>query len=746
MDALNDLRPALPGVTVDTSFFTPATYVHDSLHNIALALVIAAVLGIVALGALLLDLRALFLSAISVALSLSTAVLALDALGYTLNTLIVVGLLVASAVVVDDAVGATMVLLGRVRLHREQRLGVPLQGLIVDGIAELRGTLGYATLIVLLAIVPVFFAKGLTATYLHPMALAFALAVIASALVVTILTPAMGIILFDRARTHAEAARLKHAVRARYAVLVQDAMRIPRGALLAVCLLGFAAAIAFPFLNQPSSPRFKDRNVVVTWTGPPGAGLQEMGRITSRVVTTLRGLPSVSDVAATLGRAVSGDRIVDTNSGQIYVEIKPGADYDRAYAAIRGIAGGVPGMQATVSTPEAITQNGVLEAPDKTFRVRIYGESYAELHALGTQIARLMGQLGGTGPAQISTPTVAPNINVAVDDAKAHNAGVLPGDARRQASTLVSGLTVGNFFEQQAVFDAVVWSVPSVRATLQDVRNLPIDTAGGQHVPLSRIASVTIGAHPVDIQHQGLSRYVEVSAPIDSGTVADARSKLQPKLSQVSFQQGYHAEFVGGTPNDPTSHLTFLSFALAALVGILLLLQAAFGSWRLACMYLLALPAALIGGVLVALITGQIRTLGADLGLLAVFAFAARQGVLQIVAIRRRHAADGGPLTAAIVSEAAGDRLGPSLTALLVSAATLIPFIVIGDVAGNEITHITAAVMLGGLLTATLLNQVLVPAMCLALGPREPLAGGVDPGPAELLDPTAIPAPPVSAS
>jgi Cu/Ag efflux pump CusA len=743
-DALNDLRPALPGVTIDTSFYTPATYVHHALHNMALALVIAAALGILALVALLLDLRAAFLATASVALSLSTAVVVLNALGYTLNTLVVAGLLVASIVVVDDAVGATMVLLGRARLRREQGQAVPLQSMIVEGFAELRGTLGYGTLIVLLAIAPVFFAKGLTATYLHPMALAFALAVIVSALVVTVLTPAIGMMLFDRGRARARGTRVKNAVLARYGALVERATRIPRGVLLALCLLGFASAIAFPFLNQPSSPRFKDRNVVVAWSGPPGAGLTEMNRITSRVVADLRGLPSVSDVAATLGRAVSGDRIVDTNSGQIYVQIKPSADYDRAYAAIRGVVGGVPGMQATVSTPQATTQTGVLEAPDKTLRVRVYGESYAELHTLGTQIGRLMDQVTGMGVAQVSTPTVQPNINVAIDDTKAHDAGVLPGDARRQASTLVSGLTVGNFFEQQAVFDTVVWSIPSVRANLQDVRNLPIDTADGGHVPLSRIANVTVGAHPVDIQHRGLSRFVEVSAPVYSGTVADAQAALRHKLSQVSYPQGYHVEVVGGTPNDPTSHLTFLTFGLAALVGILLLLQAAFSSWRLACMYLLALPAALIGGVIVALATDNIKTLGSDLGLLAVFAFAARQGVLQIVAIRRRHAAVGGPLTPEIVVAAARERLGPSLTVVLVVAATLIPFVVMGDVAGNEITQITAAVMLGGLLTATLLNQVLVPAMCLALGPREPIAA--EPESEDALDPTAVPAPPVSAS
>jgi Cu/Ag efflux pump CusA len=524
---------------------------------------------------------------------------------------------------------------------------------------------------------------------------------------------------------------------------MRPAVAIPRGILAALCMFGLAAAIAFPFLNQPSSPEFKDRNVAVAWTGPPGAGLAEMNRITSRVSASLRALPSVSDVAATLGRATSGDRIVDTNSGQIFVQIKPDADFGRALSGIRGVVTGVPGVQATVSSYEGEVQKGVFESADKQVAVRIYGQDYTKLHALGTRLQGLMGHVHGLGASRVTAPTMEPNVNVAINDAAAHDAGVLPGDARRQASTLVSGLTVGNFFEQQAVFDAVVWSIPSVRPDLQAVRNLPIDTAGGGHVALSRIARVSVAPGPAEIQHQGLSRYVDVIAPVSDGTVSDAQAAVQRQLSQLKFPLSYHGEVLGSTPLSPTSHLKFLSYGLAALIGILLLLQAAFGSWRLACMFLLALPLALIGGLIVALITGQARTLGADVGLLAIFVFAVRQGVLQIAQIRRRHAENGGRLTPAIVAHAAHDRLGPALTAVLVTGASMIPFVVIGDVAGNEITHVTAAVILGGLVTATLLNQLLIPVMCLALGPKQPLR--VEETEAEI-DPTTVPAPSVTAS
>lgn len=717
--ALNDLRPALPGVRIDSSFFKPAIYVTSALHNLALALIIAGALGLLALAALLLDARALFLSAISVALSLLAAVIVLAALGYTLNALLVLGLLIASAVIVDDAVSGTRALVASVRAMSKQGEKVPIQTVIVESCARLRSALIYATLIALLSVAPVFFATGLTATYLHPMVLAFALAVIASMVVAFTFTPAIGMLIFDRGQ-RGHAAELTPHVLAVYERVVARVMAIPPSILAGLCATGLIGILALPFLHQPAAPSFQDRNIVVQWNAPPGTGLNEMDRITARVTGDLKALPSVADTAATLGRAVGGDQIVDTNSGQIYVQIKPGANYDRALNAIRSVVETVPGMRASVSTYEGQVQAGVLEKARHDLTVRVYGQDYTQLRALGAQVEGQMAHVEGLGQPQMQLPTLEPNVNVAINGTAAHNAGVSPGDARRQASTLVSGLTVGNFFQDQAVFDVVVWSIPSVRSNLDTMRRLPIDTAGGRRVSLSSIASVSVGSGPKDIRHEAMSRYVDVTAPLYQGSQSEARSDLTHRLSNIQFPLNYHAEVVGATPLAPTSHLKFLSFVLAALIGILLLLQAAFSSWRLAAAFLLTLPLSITGGLVVASATGQADSLGAAAGLLGAFVFAVRGGIVLAAHVRRAHARDGRELTPALVVAAARERLTPALTSLAVSAVVLIPFIVMGNVAGNEITHVAAAVMLGGLVTAALLNAVLVPAMCLAYGPRGP--------------------------
>jgi Cu/Ag efflux pump CusA len=739
--ALADLAPALHGVKIDTSFFRPATYVSSSLSNLAVVLYIAIALALIALTALFMDLRATFVAAVSVAISLVAAALLLQALGYTLNVLIVLGLLVASGVVVDDAVSATHEIIHTRRERAADGTVVPIEVVVMESCSQLRSTLGFATLIVLLAVVPVFVSHGLTATYLHPMALSFALAVIASALVAMTVTPAMGMLMFDRPPSRRFGSGIPERVIAVYGRLVRATLAIPATGLAVVCLVGLVGFFALPFLHQPAPPRFQDRNLVVQWNGPPGASLKEMNRITGRTIATLRSLPPVSDVAATLGRAVSGDRIVDTSSGQIYVALKRDANYDQATALVAAVVRSVPGIHASVSTYEADVQSGVLSPARHDVTVRVYGQDYAVLRGLAKQVQSLMGGIG-LQHAQMTMPATEPNISVTVNDAAAHNAGVAPGDVRRAASTLVSGLTVGNFFQDQAVFDVVVMGSAAVRQNIDAVRNLLINTGGGGHVPLSKVANVAVRSDPIDIQHEALSRYIDVTAPVSSGSAGAIASSLGQQLSSLRYPLDYHAEVLGSTPDAPTSHAKFLSFVVAAALAALLLFQAAFRSWRLAAMFMLVLPVTLLGGLIAALISGEAQSLGTDAGLLGVLALAVRLGMLQIGHLRRLHAATGGHLNATIVVSSAAERFGGTMTSVLVLAAGLIPFAVRGDVAGNEITHTAALVMLGGLLSTLIVNVILLPAMCLSLGPADPVRLELEEEPAH----TSLTAPSASQS
>jgi Cu/Ag efflux pump CusA len=721
--ALADLRPALRGVQINASFFRPATYVSDALHNLKLALLISAGLILLALIALLLDARTVLVVAVSVMVSLIGATLLLQALGYTLNAMVTLGLFVAAALVVDDAFGTTQQIANRIGSY-DADSPVTTRAVVMGTCLQVRGTLGYATCIALVAAAPVFLAHGISATFVHPMVLAFALAVIASSLVAMTLTPALGMLAFERGGARRRSVRPAEYLGRGYQWVLARTLKVPGVLLACVCLAGVAGIVAIPFIKQPARPSFRDRNLVIAWDGPAGASLGEMDRVTGRVVDQLRALPAVGDVGATLGRAVSADQIVDTNAGEIFVALKPSANYQQALGQVRQIVETAPGIHASVGTYEDAVTDGVLAPSHHNVTVRIYGQDYNTLRGLSWQVRVAISHARGVGFPQVQFPVAEPNIEVAVNDAAALRAGVLPGDARRQASTLVSGLTVGNFFQDQAVFDVVVLGQPAVRNTIQSVNNLLINTSGGKTVRLGQIARVSVRSDPIDIQHEALSRYVDVTAPVTSGSTGAAAQAVKRTLSQVRFPLQYHPEVLGGTPEDPTSHVVFLSYVLAALIGILLLLQAALRSWRLAAMLFFAVPAALSGALIVAVATGETSSLGTYGALLAVLVFAARQALLEIEHIRLVQRRDGGPLNNAIVLSAASERLAPPLGGAAVCAVGLLPFVVMGDVAGNELIHTAAAVILGGLVTSMILNLLLVPAMCLRLGPSGPILSG----------------------
>ena len=773
--ALAALQPGLPGVRIDASLFRQASYVQSALGNLRVALIIAALLAALALIALLLQLRLAVIALVAIATSLVAATLVLDQLGYTFNALVTLGLLLALTIVVADAVGdahSLMTRLGDRRLpgapgqptarvqpvaHVEPvahvqpiaqaepaAQGQPVahvqpaahvqpvaQGpaargesaasLVLAACGEFRGALCGATLAVLLSVVPLYFATGLTATFLRPMVLAFGLAVATSMVVALTVTPALAAVLLGFGRPRPRGARLRRRLEAGYLRALDRVLRAPRAALLALCAaLGLVSLVLLPWLH-PGPPSFQDRNLVVHWTGAPGMSLTELDRITALATAELQALPSVADVGATLGRAVSSDQVVNTNSGEIWVTIKPAADYDQALAAVRAIVGGTPGMSGVVSTYESDSMAGVLTAPPSQVVTRVYGSSYPDLEQLAGQLDKAIARMSGVRQVTVQLPVEQPTVDVEVNLDNAQRNGVKPGDVRREAGTLLSGLTVGNVFQDQKVFDVVVVGAPGVRGDVSDVDSLLLDTVNGGHVRLSGVAQVAVDPEAADIQHEATSRYLDITASVTGGSAAAVRAQIASMLRTSVFPLEYHAEVLSSPqPDGPasggTSRSELIGFVIAALAGVLLLIQAVLGSWRLALLVFGSIPVSLAGGVLTAFATGAAGSLGAAAGLLAVFGIAVREAIDVTVRVRRAPV-NGGRGWTSQARRAAVRAAGRLAAIAAVSAAVLIPFIVLGDVPGTEILYQAAAVICGGLVTTTLVSLFALPVACLRLGP-----------------------------
>ena len=732
--ALAALRPGLPGVSIDASVFRQATYVQSAFGNLWLALIIAALLAALALIALLLQLRLAFTALAAIAISLTAATLVIDLLGYSFNALVTLGLLLALAIVVADAAGDAHSLMTRLG----EQPGQPAARLVPAVCSEFRGALASAALAILLSVAPLYFATGLTASFLRPMVLAFGLAVAVSMVIAVTVTPALAMLLLGAGRRRSRGARLRRRLQAAYLRSLEWVVRVPRFALLALGAAAGVAALALLPLLHPGPPQFQDRNLVVRWTGAPGMSLTEMDRITALASSELQALPAVQDVGATLGRAVTSDQVVNTNSGEIWVAIKPDADYGQAVAAVRAIVGGTPGMNGVVSTYESDSMAGVLTAPPGEVVTRVYGSSYAELAQLARQVRAVMSRVSGVRQPQVQLPVEQPTLDVEVNLDNAQRNDVKPGDIRREAGTLLSGLTVGNFFQDQKVFDVVVLGAPGTRGSESDVDSLLLDTPSGGHVRLGDVAQVAVNPEPADIQHEAMSRYLDVTATATGRSPSAVSADIASRLRAMSFPLEYRAEVLsspapGGTSQGGISRAEFISYVVAALAGILLLAQAALGSWRLALLAFGSLPVSLAGGVLTALAIGAAGSLGAAAGLLAVFGIAVRQAIGVTARIRAAQAAGGaaqatgdGAQAAARASDgeraqrvrlAAAAGAGQLACIAAVTVAVMLPFIVIGDAAGTELLHTAAAVICGGLITTALVSLYALPVPFLRLSP-----------------------------
>ncbi len=735
-NALETLRPGLSGMKIDTSIFRPATFIEDAIGNLTLAAVIAAVLMALVLAAFLFQWRTVLISLVTIPLSLVAASVVLDLVGGTFNAISFAGLAVAVAVVIDDAVVSVQNVARRLREHRDAGSDRPTAAIVAEASQEVRSPLTYATLIALLAIVPVLVMEGRPGAFFEPFALSYALAVAAAMVVALIVTPALSLLLFSRGSDSRRESPLLRRVTPRYEGAFARFVRRPRTALIAAgaCVASVVVGIAVLTLVGTSIiPSFKDRGVLVQLEGEPGTSNPRMTEIATAVSRELRSIPGVGNVGAHVGRAVTGDQIVDVNSSEIWASVESDADYDATLAAIKDVVRRADVVDRDVVTysaqkirdvgalneghnPVRSDELDVLTGTDKPLVVRLYGQNLDVLRREADKVRQAMSEVDGVVAPRVTLPGSQPTLEIEVDLDKAQRHGIKPGDVRRAGATLLQGLQVGSVFQEQKVFDVVVQGVPETRRSPADVRNLLIDKPGGGHVRLGDVADVRIARTPTVIQREAVSRRIDVVADVSGRSADSVAADVEARLAGMNFPLEYHAEVLQKTTPDEIGATRMLAVAIAAAIAMFLLLQAAFRSWRLALLAFLTLPVALLGGVLAALIIGPELSLGAAIGLLALLALAARNGVMLIHRLQDLRQNGGEAFGRALVERAGRERLPAVLTTAAAMSLVALPFVILGSRPGFEVVHPMAVVILGGLVSSTFLGLFVLPALYLRFG------------------------------
>ncbi len=731
-EALEDLKPGLPGFEVDSEIFRPATFIEESISNLSKAILIGAVLMIGMLSIFLFEWRTALISVVAIPLSLVAAGLVLHWRGATINTMILAGMVIALGDIVDDAIIDIENVVRRLRQHRAANSTTSTARVILDASLEVRSAIVYATLIEVVAIAPIFLLTGLSGAFFRPLATSYALALLASMVVALTVTPALSLVFFRNPNSlrHRESPAVPP-LKAAYGKVLSRIINRPQGAYRTVGAVTVAGVLLVPLLGQSLLPEFKERDFLMHWLTKPGTGQVEMVRITEEVNRELLTIPGVRNAGSHIGQALLMDEVVGIDFGENWVSVDPAVDYDDTRDKIQEVVDGYPGLFRDVQTYLKERIREVLTGSSEPIQVRIYGQDLEILREKAAEVEEGLAAIPGTTAAHSAFQEDIAQIRVEVDLEAAQEVGIKPGDVRRAAARLIAGEEAGDIFHEGKAYDVQVWSIPETRRSFTDVQNLLIDTPSGQWVKLSDIANVAIAPVPNIIEHQDLFRSIDVGADIDHtrdlGAVVD---DVEDLLAGIEWPVGYNPELLGEFTEREAASTRLYTFSIVAAVGVFLLLQASYSNTRLAWLSFLTLPIALIGGIIAAYLSGGVLSLGSLVGFFTVLGIVARNGIMLISHYQHLENEEGMEFGPELVLRGAKERVVPILMTVLTTGLALIPLILTGEIPGQEIEYPMAIVILGGLISATLLNLFVVPSLYLRFAkakPKEPSGGQVSP-------------------
>ncbi len=727
-EAIDDLRPGLSGIEIDTTIFRPATFIEESIDNLTWALLVGSILVIAILILFLFEWRTALISVVAIPLSLMAAMLVLDLRGTTINVMVFAGLVIASGAVVDDAIIDIENIWRRLRQHRLEGSQKPMPAIILDASMEVRGAIVHATLMDVVVLLPVFTLGGLSGAFFEPLALSFILAILASMCVALTVTPAMAFILFARAPLHERRdPLLVRFLKAGYEKVLLQIIPRPQTAYLTVGVFVLAGIIVAPRLGQELLPSFKERDFLMHWLTAPGTSLGEETRVSVSACTELRQIPGVRNCGSHIGQALLSDEVYGVYFGENWVSVDKSVDYDKTLASIQETVDGYPGIKRDVQTYLKERIREVLTGSSEAIVVRIFGPDLNVLRQKADEVEEAMSHVEGVADLHQDLIVDIPQLEVEVDLAAAQRYGLKPGDVRRAAGIWVAGEEAGDIFRAGKAYDVHVWSPPSARDSITDIGALLIDTPTGEKVRLDDVADIRIAPVTNKIHRENQSRSIDVEANATGRDLGSVAHDVEEAVEAIDFPQEYHAEQIGEFEERQDSQRRLMIFGIAAALGVFALLFAAFNSWRLAFLSFFTLPSALVGGVVAAYIGGGVLSLGSLVGFLTVFGIGARNGIMLITHFQHLEEQEGEPFGPNLVLRGAKERLAPILMTALATGLAIVPLIYAGSVPGNEIKHPMAVVIFGGIITSTLLNLFIVPSLYLQFGRRSRRAEGVQP-------------------
>lgn len=712
---LLELKKTLPAdVKIDTKIFRQADFIETSVNNVQNALIEGGIFVVIILFLFLGSFRTTLISLLAIPLSLLGAILVLKYLGFTINTMSLGGMAIAVGALVDDAIIDVENVYKRLRQNRlkpesEQQSAFTV---VFEASKEIRASILNATLIIIVAFLPLFFLSGMEGRMLQPLGIAFVVSLFVSLVVAMTLTPLLAKILLSNEKYLAKNEKEKWLVRkltSNYEKSLIWSLNHKKAILSSVLGVFVATLFIFASFGRSFLPEFNEGALTLSVVTKPGASLEESNRLGNLVETELLAIPEVSSTARRTGRGELDEHSQTTNSAEIDVNftLKDRSQQD-FMADVRETLSKIPGIAYTVGQPLGHRIDHMLSGTRANIAIKLFGTDLNKMFTIGTQIKNAIVDVEGLVDVNVDQQVEIPQIQIRANRDMLAQYGITIEQFNEFVDIAFGGEKLADIYEGQRSFDLVLRLNNDYTQTLEGIRTALIDTENGKKVPLEQVAEIVSVSGPSSISRENVQRKIVISANVAERDLRSVVEDIQKNINEkITLPEGYRVEYGGQFESEAKASRTLMLTSIIAIIIIFLLLNQEFKNFKLAGIILLNLPLALIGGVFAIWFTSGILSIPAIIGFITLFGIATRNGILLISNYQRLQFK--GISLHETVTKGSSDRLNAILMTALTAALALIPLALRGDLSGNEIQSPMAKVILGGLLTSTILNIYIVP-------------------------------------
>jgi CzcA family heavy metal efflux pump len=715
--AVEELKNSLPeGVNMRSDIFKQSDFIQASVSNLQQTLMEGAFFVVIILFLFLMNWRTTIISLLAIPLSLIVSFIVLQWLGYTINTMSLGGMAIAIGALVDDAIidveNVFKHLRENIRRPKEDR--IPVIKVVYEASKEIRSSIIIATLIIIVSFVPLFFLSGMEGRLLQPLGIAFITSVLTSLFIAITVTPVLCSYLLNKEKLllkRAEGTRAERFLQRVYKNVLVRVLKVPK-LTISVAVLMFVVSLFFASgLGRSFLPEFNEGSLVISVVGPPAMSLEESNKVGVISEDILLALPEIDVVTRRTGRAELDEHAQGVNSSEIEVPFKLNERSKEEFLDdVRNKLSLVPGVNITVGMPIAHRIDHMLSGTRANIALKVFGPDLNKMFLICQDIKLNIEGVDGIVDVAVEQQIEVPQIRIKPKRDILAQYGMMAADLMHFVDVAFSGETVSEVYEGQQRFEMVVRYDTASRGGIEKIKNALVDLPNGEKVELEQLAYVTSVGSPNTINRENVQRKVVVSANVSNRDLRGAVNEIKEVINaNVDFPEGYRLEYGGQFESEEKASQLLLITSILAVFIIFVLLFFEFKNFKLAGIVLLNLPLALIGGIFIVYFTSGIVSIAATIGFISLFGIATRNGILLIS--KYQVLAKNGMDKKELIVRGSIDRLNPILMTALTTVLALIPLALKGAKAGNEIQSPMAIVILGGLLTATLLNLIVMPCL-----------------------------------